>query len=93
MDIAETPDPPYVAVIFTSVRMPGDDGYGYDDYGPGKALTEEIIDGTKAEGWSRWYPSVPSSAETGGRRGCIVLAHPALDAAMAKVTSLRSAGA
>ena len=28
MEIADTPDPPYVAVIFTSVRMPGDHGYG-----------------------------------------------------------------
>jgi heme-degrading monooxygenase HmoA len=25
--IAETPDPPYYAVIFTSVRTPGDNGY------------------------------------------------------------------
>ena len=25
--IARTPDPPYVAVIFTSLRTPGDDGY------------------------------------------------------------------
>ena len=27
MAIASTPEPPYVAVIFTSIRMPGDDGY------------------------------------------------------------------
>ena len=27
-EIARTPDPPYVAVIFTSLRRPGDDGYG-----------------------------------------------------------------
>jgi len=27
MPIANTPNPPYVAVIFTSLRMPGDDGY------------------------------------------------------------------
>ena len=26
-EIARTPDPPYVAVIFTSLRTPGDDGY------------------------------------------------------------------
>ncbi|HTN65357.1 MAG TPA: antibiotic biosynthesis monooxygenase, partial [Burkholderiaceae bacterium] len=26
--IAETPNPPYYAVIFTSVRTEGDDGYG-----------------------------------------------------------------
>ena len=27
-EIARTPDPPYVAVIFTSLRKTGDDGYG-----------------------------------------------------------------
>jgi heme-degrading monooxygenase HmoA len=27
MAIANTPKPPYVAVIFTTIRMPGDDGY------------------------------------------------------------------
>ena len=30
MSIAETPEPPYTAVIFTSTRTPGDNGYnGY----------------------------------------------------------------
>lgn len=28
MSIAETPEPPYYAVIFTSLRTEGDDGYG-----------------------------------------------------------------
>ena len=28
MTIASTPEPPYVAVIFTSLRTEGDDGYG-----------------------------------------------------------------
>ena len=27
MPIAETPEPPYTAVIFTSIRTPGDNGY------------------------------------------------------------------
>ncbi len=27
MEISQTPEPPYVAVIFTSRRAPGDDGY------------------------------------------------------------------
>jgi hypothetical protein len=27
-DIAQTPEPPYYAVIFTSVRTSGDHGYG-----------------------------------------------------------------
>ncbi len=28
MTFARTPEPPYYAVIFTSLRTPGDDGYG-----------------------------------------------------------------
>ena len=28
MSIAQTPEPPYTAVIFTSLRTDGDDGYG-----------------------------------------------------------------
>ena len=28
MSIADTPEPPYYAVIFTSLRTAGDDGYG-----------------------------------------------------------------
>jgi heme-degrading monooxygenase HmoA len=28
MDIAKTPEPPYYAVIFTSLRTAGDNGYG-----------------------------------------------------------------
>lgn len=28
MDIAQTPEPPYYAVIFTSLRTAGDNGYG-----------------------------------------------------------------
>lgn len=29
MDIAKTPEPPYYAVIFTSLRTDGDNGYGH----------------------------------------------------------------
>jgi heme-degrading monooxygenase HmoA len=28
---AKTPEPPYYAVIFTSMRAPGDNGYGYEE--------------------------------------------------------------
>ncbi len=34
--IAETPSPPYYAVIFTSVRTEGDDGYG--------AMAQKMLD-------------------------------------------------
>lgn len=62
-------------VMVDDFAVPGDPGYGYDDYGPGKALVEEYL--PPLPGWSVRYPAAPSSAETGVRRGCCVLLSPA----------------
>jgi hypothetical protein len=45
-EIAHTPEPPYYAVIFTSVRTPGDHGYA--------AMAEESVRSTCAVG-SGWH--------------------------------------
>jgi hypothetical protein len=66
---------PTAAVMIDDFAVPGDPGYGYDDYGPGKALTEECL--PPMEGWTLCYPSVPSQQETGQRRGSCVLLSPA----------------
>jgi hypothetical protein len=58
-----------------AVVMIEDSGYGYDDYGPGKALVEDYIaPAVRAHGLCAFYPATPSAEEGGGRRGCIVLA-------------------
>jgi hypothetical protein len=67
---------PRSVVLVDDVEVPGDPGYGYDDWGPGAALTPAYLDTTAAASWPRWYPSVPSSDETGARRGCVLLATP-----------------
>jgi hypothetical protein len=55
-------------------QVPFDPGYGYDDYGPGKALTFEYIAPAIAEnGLCALYPATPSGEEDGMRRGCIIL--------------------
>jgi hypothetical protein len=63
-------------VIIDDFQVPGDPGYGFDDYGDGKRLCLEYLpEDTLAETTVFW-PSAPSRAETGGRRGYVVLASP-----------------
>jgi hypothetical protein len=65
-------------VMIDDFRVPDDDGYGYDDYGPGAVLSKELLPHDALRGWSLLYPSAPSGAETGHRRGCCVLCCPQL---------------
>jgi hypothetical protein len=66
---------PAAVAMIDDFQVPFDAGYGYDDYGPGKALIASYI----APAVSRYqlltlYPATPSVAESGMRRGCVVLA-------------------
>lgn len=62
-------------VMVDDFAVPGDDGYTYDDYGPGKVLNAEyIMPLVSTYGLGVYYPSTHSSSETGARRGCVVLA-------------------
>jgi hypothetical protein len=66
-------------------QVPHDPGYPYDNYGPNKALT---LDHTKPAsemfGLDLFFPSVPSHAETGARRGCVVMARRVSEASILK---------
>jgi hypothetical protein len=59
--------------VIDDFKVPTDDGYGYDDYGPGLVLEESVLSGLPLEGCSLYYPHVPASAETGYRRGWAVV--------------------
>jgi hypothetical protein len=66
---------PASVVMIDDFQVPDDPGYGYDDYGPGKALTSAYIAPAVARhGLGIFYPSTPSSQEGGALRGCVVLA-------------------
>jgi hypothetical protein len=52
-------------------EVPGDPGFGYDDYGSEKALNQKYI--APPHGLTIFYPSAPSREETGRWRGCAVL--------------------
>jgi hypothetical protein len=66
-------------VMIDDFQVPDDAGYGFDDYGDGKALTAAYISGTADRFTLRaHYPTKPSSCETGALRGCVVLAQTTL---------------
>lgn len=58
-------------VMVDDFEVPFDRGYGYDDYGPGKALTLDYLSGAQAG--EAFFPSLAASSETGWRRGSVLL--------------------
>lgn len=81
-------------VMIDDFAVPDDAGYRYDDYGPGKQLKlDYIASSVRQFGLHCFVPSLSSQQETGGRRGCVVLAQsPALIAALRRCTSMRETG-
>ncbi|MDP9225709.1 MAG: hypothetical protein M3P18_18085 [Actinomycetota bacterium] len=63
-----------VCIVVDDFKVPGDSGYGYDDYGPGMALEIALLDGLPLAGVSTFFPRIKSAEETGFRRGWVVLA-------------------
>jgi hypothetical protein len=74
-------------------QVPFDEGYAYDDYGVGRALTKDYIESiVAARGLQVLYPSTPSAHETGERCGCVVLAEStAVALALSSLPLLRQA--
>jgi hypothetical protein len=65
---------PKAVVVVDDFEVPGDPGYGFDDYGPGRRLTDEYIAHLVRQfDLMVAYPVMPSSEEDGSRRGCVVL--------------------
>jgi predicted O-methyltransferase YrrM len=70
---------PTAVVMVDDFRVPGDTAYAYDDYGSGKALTDDYISTIVAKlGLVSHYPSTLGSVEGGLRRGCVVLSNPVI---------------
>ena len=61
-------------VLIDDFQVPDDEGYFYDDYGEGKALILEYLNCLEYLHLEKFFPAVNSDTETGGKRGCIVLA-------------------
>ena len=66
---------PAAVVMVDDFQVPDDSDYGYDDYGPGKALTAAYIAKAVTEhSLAIFYPATPGAIEQGKRRGCVVVA-------------------
>jgi predicted O-methyltransferase YrrM len=66
---------PNAVTMIDDFQVPGDGGYGYDDYGPKKCLAMRLIKNVVIQyNLVPFFPASPSSQETGHRRGCVVLA-------------------
>jgi hypothetical protein len=67
---------PNAVVMVDDFRVPDDPGYGYDDYGRGKALDQSYIaPAVAAYRLAVLNPVLRSAEETGQRRGCAILAN------------------
>ena len=100
---------PRAIVMIDDFEVPGDAGYGFDDYGPGKALVSSYIrPAISAHQLQAFYPSTPSAADYPStpmaavglaapgrlRRGCVVLAKQACHGpVLASMPLLRAAAA
>lgn len=81
------------AAVIDDFRVDGDDGYEYDDYGPGQSLDLSLLGAEELADLVVFWPSMPSAQETGARRGWVVLASPGPVAdRMAHLPHLRAAG-
>lgn len=62
-------------VLVDDFEVPGDRGYGYDDYGRDKALRHGYLEPClRGKPVDVYFPSAPSQRETGARRGCVFVA-------------------
>jgi hypothetical protein len=82
------------AALIDDFRVDGDGGYFYDNYGPGKALILPLFaDNPGLADLHVFWPAARSAAETGSRRGWVVLASPGdVSDALVKLPQLKSAG-
>ena len=80
-------------IIIDDFKVPGDSGYGYDDYGERGALDLAILSRAATDRIVVYWPSAHSDAETGARRGWIVLASAGqVDYLLTSLNTIRRAG-
>jgi predicted O-methyltransferase YrrM len=65
-------------VMIDDFRVPFDDAYGWDDYGPGLALDISLLRDVVPPGVKVYFPNTPAAQESGAKRGCCVLMKGAL---------------
>ena len=86
---------PEAVVMIDDFQVPDDPGYGFDNYGVGKALTLSCLTRlTACFGLVHYFPNCPAEAESGMKRGCVVIAALCdVVETLDKLASLRRGGA
>lgn len=64
---------PKAVIVIDDFKVPHDEVYTYDDYGPDMALTLEYMQPAFDKAPAIFFPNVPAKYETGERRGCVVM--------------------
>jgi hypothetical protein len=79
-------------VMIDDFQVPWDNGYGYDDYGRGNALTLKYLDRHMTKyALAALFPKAASHEETGACRGCLVITNTGDAAAIRKFGLTRDA--
>lgn len=68
---------PEAVIMVDDFAVPDDPDYGFDDYGRGQTLTLAYLRANDVLPSGIWFPDCAAVAETGARRGCVVLARAA----------------
>jgi predicted O-methyltransferase YrrM len=81
---------PKAVLMIDDFKVPGDPGYTFDDYGPGKRLDLDYLRASNLPELTVYFPSTPSHREDGARRGCVVVtANPEIAAILDRIALLR----
>jgi hypothetical protein len=77
-------------IMIDDFEVADDPGYGFDDYGEGKALVRDYIEPfIVRHNLSLFYPAASSSQETGRKRGSVVLVRATAKEQLAAFPQLR----
>lgn len=77
-------------ILVDDFEVPGDKGYGYDNYGCNGKLSYEYIQPlVKRISLSTWAPILPSAQESGYCRGCAVITRSGLSTQIDNLSTLR----
>jgi hypothetical protein len=83
---------PSAVCLIDDFAVPGDMGYAFDDYGAGKVLDAGYIAPLLEQfGLTAYYPVLPSTEESGMKRGCVAIAKPAIHGPALLAAGLRLA--
>ena len=81
------------AILIDDFQVPGDPGYAYDDYGPGKSLELALLTPLANHPAVIYWPAARSTQETGARRGWVLLASDGqVDDMLRPMKTVRRAG-